>query len=361
MAHRRAHPGGQTTIALPGCALLLAVSVMTAAQAAPSPRSPAEDAAFFESRIRPLLIKHCNACHSGKVIQGGLRLNAGDGALRGGDSGPAVVPGKPDESRLIHAIRYTDPRLQMPPSGKLSAAAIGLLEEWVQRGAPWPSIVQGPRSKVQGPESKVQGPKSRVQGPKSRVQSGSGHRSRSPEPAKPHWAFRPLSSAPAPPVKNRAWVRNRVDAFVLAKLEAKRLSPSPRAGRRALIRRVSFDLLGLPPAPEEVEAFDRDGSPDAYARLVDRLLASPHYGERWGRHWLDLVRYCDVPEAWAQTEAQPWLYRDWVVQALNEDLPYDQFVLRQLAADEMPDTGPRAPATSRPSGSWDSVRSTGRS
>ncbi|MBI3465547.1 MAG: DUF1549 domain-containing protein, partial [Planctomycetes bacterium] len=153
--------------------------------------------------------------------------------------------------------------------------------------------------------------------------------------ARQFWSFRPLVRTDSPSVKNPAWVQRRIDDFVLATLEANGLSPSPQADRRTLFRRATFDVIGLPPSPEEVEAFVQDNSPDSYQQLVDRLLASPHYGERWGRYWLDLVRYCDVPESWAQTKAQAWLYRDWMVRALNEDLPYDQFVLRQLAADQL--------------------------
>ena len=305
-----------------GVTLFLGVLAVPPARAAPPTGARGGDVEFFEARVRPLLVKHCLACHSQKVAQGGLRLDRAEGVRRGGVHGPAIVPGKPDESRLIQAVGYSDQRLQMPPSGKLSDAEIQILTRWVEAGAAWPVE----RMKTEGGRA-----------PGRMKDEGGVMKGRK---AGLHWAFRPLVRGPAPKVRNRSWVKTPLDAFILAKLEGKGLSPAPPADRRTLIRRVTFDLLGLPPSPEDIESFVNDRSPDAYPRLVARLLQSPHYGERWGRHWLDLVRYCDVPEAWAQTEAQPWRYRDWVVKALNDDLPYDQFVMRQLAADEMPDTRP---------------------
>lgn len=279
----------------------------------------AEDEAFFESKVRPLLAKQCFSCHSSKtkIVQGGLRLDTAEGLHKGGDSGPTVVPGKPDESSLIQAVRFTNPALQMPPGGKMSAAEIQILEDWVKRGAPFPRA-KAPAAK---PDQK--------------------HGPLSIEAGKQFWSIRPLLRAQPPVVKQKAWPTRRIDHYLLARLEAAKVPVSPSADRRTLIRRLSLDLIGLPPTPDEVAAFERDPAPDAYAKLVERLLASPHYGERWGRHWLDLVRYCDVPESWAQTEAQAYLYRDWVVRALNADLPYDQFVKRQLAADQMPEATPK--------------------
>jgi hypothetical protein len=280
----------------------------------PAPAPPARETELFEARVRPLLARRCYSCHSGKTAQGGLRLDEPAALLRGGEGGPVVKPGSPEESRLVRAVRYTDPHLQMPPSGKLPDKEIEILADWVRRGAPVPAS------------------------------TGAGAGGKKPamslEEGRRFWSIRPLQRSEPPPVKGRAWVARRIDQYLLAKLEAAGLPPSPPADRRTLIRRLSFDLLGLPPTPEEVEAFASDSRPDASSRLVERLLASPHYGERWGRHWLDLVRYCDLPESWAQTEAQPWRYRDWVVKALNDDLPYDRFVLRQLAADELPGTPP---------------------
>ena len=298
-------------LALLGLSLPLTAAGVALSAPAPSPSpAPAErDVTYFEAKVRPLLAKRCFACHSQKIAQGGLRLDDGAAMRRGGDSGPAIAAGKPEESRLLEAVRYANPHLQMPPSGKLPDAEIEILTTWVTQGAVWPS----PSAAVPGAAAKPKGP---------------------------HWAFQPLKRTVPPVVKDARWASRRIDQYLLARVEKAGLRPSPRADRRTLIRRISFDLTGLPPTPAEIDAFVNDPAPDAYSRLVDRLLASPSYGERWGRHWLDLVRYCDVPESWAQTDAQPWLYRDWVVKALNEDLPYDKFVRRQLAADQVDDLPP---------------------
>ncbi|MCC2669105.1 MAG: Planctomycete cytochrome, partial [Armatimonadetes bacterium] len=290
---------------------LAAAGVASSAPATPAavtPRPTPADLTFFESRVRPLLAKHCYSCHSQKIAQGGLRLDDGVALRKGGDSGPALVPGKPEESRILEAIRYTNPHLQMPPSGKIPAADIQTLTTWVTQGAPWPAPAP-----TQPSAAGAAAAKARLN----------------------HWAFQPLRRTSPPAVKQQAWPARRIDQYLLARIEKAGLHPSPRADRRTLIRRAYFDLVGLPPTPAEIDAFLADPAPDAYPRLIERLLAAPAYGERWGRHWLDLVRYCDVPEPWAQAEAQPWLYRDWVVKALNDDLPYDQFILRQLAADQV--------------------------
>jgi hypothetical protein len=275
--------------------------------AAPAPA--AADLAFYEARVRPLLAERCYACHSAraKKQRGGLRLDSRAAVLKGGDSGPAVEPGRPDSSLLLKAVRYADADLQMPPTGKLAARDVATLEEWVRRGAPMPE--------AGGPTA------GRV------IDLAQGRQ---------FWSFQPPRSVPPPPVSDPSWPRRRIDPFVLAAMEKQGLRPSPPAARRVLIRRITFDLVGLPPAPEEVESFVNDPDPAAYERLVDHLLASPQYGERWGRFWLDLARYCDLGEPWSESKAQPWLYRDWVVRAFNEDLPYDQFVQRQLAADLLP-------------------------
>jgi len=266
---------------------------------------------FFERKIRPLLVSHCNECHSvgAKTLQGGLLLDSSAGVRTGGDSGPVVVPGKPDESLLIKAVGYRDVALQMPPTGKLSQQNLDDLSAWVAMGAPFPDT------------GAVAVPTART------IDFGEGRR---------FWSFRPFESVEPPRVDNTTWCKRRIDRFLLAEMEAHGLGPSLDAERRTLIRRVTFDLTGLPPTPDEIDSFVADSLDDAYARLVERLLASPRYGERWGRFWLDLARYCDVPEQWAQTKAQAWLYRDWIVKAYNDDLPYDQFVVRQLAADLLP-------------------------
>ena len=279
----------------------------------------AQQTEFFEGKIRPLLAAHCLKCHSaaeGKT-KGGLALDTREGTLKGGDSGPAVVPGNPDQSSLIRAVRYTDSNLQMPPKGeKLSDAQIADLVAWVKMGAPDP----------------------RTGAAKGKYADASAK--------KTWWAFQPVKKQEPPAVQNKSWPANPVDNFILAKLEEKNLKPSAPADRRVLIRRLYFDLIGLPPTPAEVEAFVNDKSSTAYEKLVDKLLASPHYGERWGRHWLDVARYSDTvgdPARRRESPAYPfaWTYRDYVVKAFNDDKPYDQFIREQIAADKLPNNKDR--------------------
>jgi hypothetical protein len=293
-------------------AVLLAVGTARGLAADPDPAA----LAFFEKQVRPLLVEHCHGCHSAKAnkLRGGLALDSRAAILAGGDSGPAVVPGKPEQSRLVAAVRGTQPDLQMPPKSKLRPEQIAALERWVKDGAVYPDGAKAAVAPALDPSS--------------------------PE-ARQFWSFRPLRTHAPPPVRNATWPRRPIDAFLLAAMEPRGLAPSAPADRRVLIRRASFDLTGLPPTPEEVDAFVRDPRPDAYEKLVERLLASPHHGERWARYWLDLARYCDVPESWLKPRGQGWPYRDWVVKALNDDLPYDQFVTRQLAADLTPGLDPK--------------------
>jgi hypothetical protein len=258
------------------------------------------DADFFEKSVRPVLVERCVSCHGPKAQKGGLRLDSREAALAGGNEGVVIVPGKPADSRLVAAVKHVG-ELKMPAK-KLADAEIAALEKWVVLGAPWPA----------------------------------GHTLLLPEKvaerAADHWAFRPVVRPKVP--ANGAG--NPVDAFLQAKLAEHKLSPSPAADKRTLIRRLSFDLIGLPPTPAEVAAFVEDKSPDAYAKLVDRLLASPHYGERWGRHWLDVARYADNKGyVFFEEKDYPWAwtYRDYVIGAFNRDLPFDRFVLEQLAAD----------------------------
>jgi cytochrome c553 len=265
---------------------------------------------FFEKKVRPILADSCHKCHStaaGKK-RGGLLLDSRAAVLKGGDTGPVVVPGHPEKSRLIEAIGYKDTDLRMPPRGKLSDQAIADLTAWVAMGAPWP------------PEQPAT----------AAIKETFDLQKRKAE----HWAWRPVRVPDLPAVKQKDWPRSPSDRFLLAKLEEKGLSPAPAADKRTLLRRVYFDLVGLPPRPEEVEAFIADDAPDALAKVVDRLLASVHYGERWGRHWLDLVRYAEsrghefdyaIPDAYQ--------YRDYVIRAFNADVPYNQFVTEHLAGD----------------------------
>ncbi len=304
-----------------GC-LILCVAVLVAnmrpLRTSADETSPdAADIEFFEKKIRPLLVMRCFDCHSdqGKGVKGGLHLDSRAGILAGGDSGPALVPEKPAESLLVEAVNYPQDGVQMPPRGKLPQGEIVLLTEWVRRGAPYPAGDKKPES--------------------------AKRRAIDLEAGRKFWSFQPLHEHPLPIVRDAGWGNRRIDGFVFEKLEQTGLGPSPAADRRTLLRRLSFDLTGLPPTPTELQTFVADMAPDAYARQVERLLASPHYGEKWGRFWLDIVRYCDVPEQWSvEKGAHAWVYRDWVVEAMNGDVPFDRFLELQLAADLVPDARP---------------------
>jgi hypothetical protein len=276
--------------------------------AAPSVTS--EELAFFESKVRPVLVEHCYACHSqekGKA-KGGFQLDTRAGVLKGGGRGPAVVAGKPDDSLLIKAIRYTDPDLSMPPKGKLAAGQIAALEAWVKRGAPDP-----------------------------RDEAGTAKAGIASDQSRAHWAFRPISRPRPPAVQGQSWPLGEVDQFLLARLEAAGITPAEDADRYTWLRRVSFDLTGLPPTPAQIAAFVQDRSPGAYEKVVDRLLASPAFGECWARHWLDLVGYADqVGTANDVPAVHAWRYRDYVIDALNQDKPFDRFIREQLAGDLLP-------------------------
>ena len=283
------------------------------------PISP-EQARFFESQVRPILVEHCQTCHGEKKIKAGLRLDSRVSALTGGDSGPAIVPGKPDESPLVAAIRYQGP--EMPPKGKLPPKQVEALTQWVQMGAPWP----GGGASVAGTAGAE--PVSIIRKPGYQVS----------DVDRSHWSFRPLQK---PQVPRIAGVTQSIDAFIRAGLAAKGLKANPPTSPRELIRRVTYDLTGLPPTPAESDAFAADPSEDAYRKVVDRLLDSPHYGEKWGRHWLDLVRFAET-NSYERDGVKPnaWRYRDYVIRSFNDDKPYDRFVREQLAGDELPDGGP---------------------
>jgi hypothetical protein len=270
----------------------------------------AEGDDFFESRIRPVLAEKCYGCHSAKLREpkANLQLDSASALRKGSDSGPVVVPGKPEESRLWKAVSYTDFHLRMPPSGKLPDAVIADFKSWIGMGAP------DPRQDAAAPRKALAG-----------IDLDRGRN---------FWAFRPLAAGSPPPVKNAAWPRNAIDRFLLAKLEEKNISPAPETSRRAWLRRISFDLTGLPPTPAEVDAFEKDISQSAHARVIDRLLASPHYGERWGRHWLDLVRFAETNgHEFDNNKLDAWQYRDYVIRAFNQNLPYNTFVREHLAGD----------------------------
>ncbi|MCP5560752.1 MAG: DUF1549 domain-containing protein, partial [Verrucomicrobiaceae bacterium] len=263
---------------------------------------------YFEKEVRPILVKRCFECHSDTKQKGGLRVDHIGYLKSGGDTGPALVPGKPEESALIEAVRYGNEDFQMPPKRKLPDAEIAVLERWIQTGAAWPEDAAKKIVVTEGGFTEEQ---------------------------RNYWFFQPVKKV-APPQVSGKWVRNDIDRFIAKKQAALKLSPAPEADRHELVRRVYFDLHGLPPTNAQLDAFVQDQDPQAYEKLVDELLASPRYGERWAQHWLDLVRYAESDgynqDAYRQ---HVWPYRDYVIQSLNDDKPYDQFVREQIAGDEI--------------------------
>ena len=287
--------------------LLCVLAITAVSVAAQSPT----DIEFFEKSVRPLLAEKCQICHSAQLATSGLDLSSGEGFMKGGASGQLVSPDSLTDSFLLNVISYSG-NLKMPPSGKLGDEQLAVLRDWVGRGAPWPGVqaVQPSAAASESPFTTEQ---------------------------KEYWAFQPVEDPTPPQVQDKAWVRNDIDRFILAKLESEHTKPSSAADRATLLRRASFDLTGLPPSTEELAAFLADDSPEAFERVVDRLLASPRYGERWGRHWLDVARYADSTGN-DEDHRYPyaWRYRDYVIDAFNSNLPYDQFVREQIAGDLMP-------------------------
>ncbi len=271
------------------------------AQATPGPPFSPEGIQFFETAVRPTLHSQCSQCHNDRLRTSGLSVASRQGLLEGGNRGPAIAPGNPGGSLLLSAVRHAG-ALQMPAGGKLAETAVVAIERWIEIGAPWPEAAAEGRGR----------------------------------PARQHWAFEAISRPEPPRLAEGEWAESPIDRFVLARLRSAGLRPSPPASRETLIRRLYLDLAGVLPTPGEVSAFAEDGRPDAYQRLVERVLASPHYGERWGRHWLDMARYADSNGYNADGERQIWMYRDWVIDALNRDLPFDRFVVEQLAGDLLP-------------------------
>jgi hypothetical protein len=279
--------------------IFLALCVVAAA-----PVRAADDFSFFREKVEPVLKAHCYKCHSAEAekIKGGLLLDSKEEMERGGETGTALIPGDPDNSKIIIAVRHKDPDLQMPPKEKISDAQIAILEQWVKMGAPDPRVSSAPAYKA----------------------------------PKELWSAKPIRVAAVPSVKNSAWVRDPIDAFVLAELEKGGLTPAKPADQRTLIRRASFDLLGLPPSPKVLETFAKKGE-GTFEQFLDDSLKSPHFGERWGRHWLDLARYADSNGLdQNQLFDNAWRYRDWVVEAFNDDKPYDEFIREQIAGDLLP-------------------------
>ena len=300
-----------------GFSLLVILSLAIVPHLSAQP-ADAKGIEFFEAKIRPVLVEHCYRCHSedarkNRKLKAELLLDTKTGLMKGGESGPAIITGKPEQSRLIKALRH-EGDVQMPPSGKLPPAVINDFMTWIKLGAP------DPRDGKQLASTAVE-----IDWAKARQ----------------FWAFQPPVKHPLPKVKNAGWPRRDIDHFILAELEKRNLKPVGLASKRDLIRRATFDLIGLPPTPEEIDACLKDGSTDAFAKVVDRLLASPHHGERWGRYWLDVARYAeDKALAFVTPRPHAYRYRDWVVQALNSDMPYDRFVRLQLAGDMINDPSP---------------------
>ena len=294
-------------------ALAAMTSVMATLPGVPASGSEAEDLAFFETKVRPVLVERCYQCHSAEAeargkLKGGLRLDSKDAIREGGDTGPSIEPGNAEDSLLIQVLRYDDV-IRMPPEGKLDEDVIADLSKWVERGAPDPRKETGSAASKTGPFDLEQ--------------------------AREHWAYQLPKEAPVPAVEQAGWPINDIDRFLLARLESEGLKPVAETDRASLIRRLYYDLHGLPPTPEEIEAFVEDQAPDAYERLVDRLLASPRFGERWGRHWLDVARFGESLTLRGLVLPDAWRYRDYVIKSFNEDRPYDQFVREQVAGDLM--------------------------
>ncbi len=298
--------------------LLLAAACVVNCVVAASPEPTRDQLRFFEEKVRPILAENCYKCHGSEKQKGNLRLDVAEMALAGGESGRVIVPGKPDESALVEAIKWQ--ALEMPPTGKLTESQIATITEWIRLGAPMP--------KDHGAGTGVSVRKTRGITDEDRQ----------------WWAFQPVRRGGVPELRIAdCGLRNPIDAFIAAKLSENDLSPAPEADRRTLIRRLSFDLVGLPPTPEEMDAYLADDSPDAYERLVDRLLANPHHGEHWARHWLDLVRYAESDGYKLDTYREAsYHYRDYVIRSFNSDKPYSQFVLEQLAGDEVAPDDPDA-------------------
>ncbi len=292
--------------------LLLGIPLLSPANEDPSPKQ----LEFFESRIRPVLAQNCYKCHSAKAkkLKAGLYLDRRAGWQRGGENGPVIIPGKPKESRLIIAIRYDNNDLRMPKSGKLPAEVIADFEKWIEMGAPDPRDA-----------------------PLEETQISSGPRSKSLEEGRKFWAFRPLDDPPPPRIQQKSHTAKPLDHFILAKLEKEKLRPAPPTDKGTLLRRVYFDLIGLPPTPEQIDSFLANDSPDAYPKLIDELLKSPQYAERWGRHWLDIARYADTTGGGRNLQYKnAYRYRDYVLDSYRRDKPFDLFVKQHIAGDLLP-------------------------
>ena len=296
-------PFGKSTVRLSPIFALFLTIVPAFAQ------SPNEE--FFETHIRPLFANNCYACHTDEHM-GGLQLDTADHALKGGKSGPVIIPGEPANSLMVKALHY-DARLKMPPTGRLKDSEIADVETWIKNGAVWPTTTAAAPAPHSAPYTIT-------------------------AEQRAFWSFRPISNPPPPIVKNKTWAHTDIDRFILAKLEEKNLKPVPPASKRSLLRRAYYDLTGLPPTPADVAAFERDKSPNAFAKVIDTLLESPRYGEKWGRFWLDVARYSDdrLNSERDDPYENSFRYRDWVIQSVQQDMPYNLFVKAQIAGDLLP-------------------------
>ncbi len=291
---------------------MAAITLLVASNLQAEPPAGPRQLEFFEKQVRPLLVEHCYECHGGEddEFEGGLRVDSRAALLSGGDSGPAVIPGNPAKSLLIEAVEYSD-RFEMPPEEKLPAAKVAVLRKWIEMGAPWRGDDAAPATEARH---------------KKRFDLAGRRES--------HWCWQPVRRPALPEVENTDWPSEALDYFILARLESAQLAPAPAADRLTLIRRLTFDLIGLPPTRDEIESFLRDERPGAVDRLIDRLLASPQFGEKWARHWLDLMRYAETfGHEFDYPIHEAWRYRDYLVRAFNADVPYDQFIREQIAGD----------------------------
>lgn len=315
----RIPPSNLWRVGVAACVGLVAVSAAVPVLSDPPAVKTGDGTAFYNAKVKPILTARCLTCHTGAGANGGLDMTDRAAILKGGASGPAVNLRKNADSLLLRFINYHEVR-KMPPQGKIPQPEIDVLTKWVAMGLP----MSDKRKPSVNPVAAASAAPSGHTPPKVNAET------------KNFWAFRPVKRPTVPKVKNAAWIRSPMDAFVLAKLEANNLTPAPPLGKSALLRRVTYDLTGLPPTPEDTKAFLADNSPKAYEKAVDRLLASPHYGEKWGRHWLDLVRYAET-NSFERDGAKPFAfrYRDYVIKSLNDDKPYDVFIKEQLAGDEL--------------------------
>jgi hypothetical protein len=289
----------------------------------------------FTESVKPLLDSRCISCHGGDKVKGGLRMDSREALLKGGDSGPAILPGKPSDSLVIQAVVHSRKDLEMPPKEKLSDRDIAVLERWIQEGAPWPNGEFAPSSPILSPGEKIGDAWTDARNPIVRIFGGQ---------RLDLWSLKPITRPALPRLKHGRFTKNPIDSFILAKLDQAALKPAPEADRRALARRLYFDLTGLPPSPEQMREFLEDRSAGAYERLVDRLLDSPRYGEHSARQWLDVIRYSDSNGFdWDEFRPRAWRFRDYVIRSFNADKPFDQFIREQLAGDELLDGPPNSP------------------